>query len=280
MQFTKIDINNWTRKEYFDHYFDNTPCTYSMTVKLDISKLKKDGKKLYPTLLYGVTTILNRHEEFRTALDKNGQVGVFSEMLPCYTIFHKETETFSSIWTEFTADYTEFLQNYQKDIDAYGERKGMFAKPNPPENTFPVSMIPWTSFEGFNLNLKKGYDYLLPIFTFGKYYEDGGKYYIPLSIQVHHAVCDGFHVCRFLDELQDLLNKYNPSLSWKRGAARRRQGQRPSGAVRLMAHKRRGRLLRKPSPLGAQSTFLLLHQRCCGGKVLLRYFLTEKVTKR
>lgn len=155
MQFTKIDINNWTRKEYFDHYFDNTPCTYSMTVKLDISKLKKDGKKLYPTLLYGVTTILNRHEEFRTALDKNGQVGVFSEMLPCYTIFHKETETFSSIWTEFTADYTEFLQNYQKDIDAYGERKGMFAKPNPPENTFPVSMIPWTSFEGFNLNLKK-----------------------------------------------------------------------------------------------------------------------------
>ena len=28
-----------------------------------------------------------------------------------------------------------------------------------------------------------------------------------LSIQVHHAVCDGFHVCRFLDELQDLLNK-------------------------------------------------------------------------
>ena len=169
--------------------------------------LKKDGKKLYPTLLYGVTTILNRHEEFRTALDKNGQVGVFSEMLPCYTIFHKETETFSSIWTEFTADYTEFLQNYQKDIDAYGERKGMFAKPNPPENTFPVSMLPWTSFEGFNLNLKKGYDYLLPIFTFGKYYEDGGKYYIPLSIQVHHAVCDGFHVCRFLDELQDLLNK-------------------------------------------------------------------------
>lgn len=57
-------------------------------------------------------------------------------------------------------------------------------------------------------------------------------------------------------------------------------GQRPSGAVRLIAHKRRGRLLRQPSPLGAQSTFLLLHQRCCSGKVLLRYFLTEKVTKR
>ena len=114
MQFTKIDINNWTRKEYFDHYFDNTPCTYSMTVKLDISKLKKDGKKLYPTLLYGVTTILNRHEEFRTALDKNGQVGVFSEMLPCYTIFHKETETFSSIWTELQQTILRFYRTIKR----------------------------------------------------------------------------------------------------------------------------------------------------------------------
>ena len=35
-----------------------------------------------------------------------------------------------------------------------------------------------------------------------------------------------------------------------------------------------------PSPLGAQSTFILLHQRGGGVKVLLRYFLTEKVTKR
>ena len=72
----------------------------------------------------------------------------------------------------------------------------------------------------------------------------------------------------------------NSSLSVDGGAARRRQGQRPSGAVRPKAHQRQGRLLRQPSPLGAQSTFLLLHQRCGGGKVLLRYFLTEKVTKR
>ena len=39
------------------------------------------------------------------------------------------------------------------------------AKTGMPENVFPVSMIPWTSFEGFNLNLQKGYDYLLPVFT-------------------------------------------------------------------------------------------------------------------
>ena len=66
-------------------------------------------------------------------------------------------------------------------------------------------MIPWTSFEGFNLNLQKGYDYLLPVFTMGKFYEENGRRFLLLSVQVHHAVCDGFHLCRFLRELQDLI---------------------------------------------------------------------------
>lgn len=66
-------------------------------------------------------------------------------------------------------------------------------------------MIPWSTFEGFHLNLQKGYNYLTPIFTIGKYYEEE-KIILPLAIQVHHAVCDGFHVCRFVNELQDLIN--------------------------------------------------------------------------
>ena len=206
MDFQLIEQEAWKRKEYFDHYFKHVPCTYSMTVKLDITCLKAVQKKLYPTLLYGLATIVNRHEEFRTAMNENGQIGVFSEMMPCYTIFHKDTQTFSNLWTAYTTDYTEFCARYQEDMERYGNTEGMMAKPNPPENTFPVSMIPWTTFEGFNLNLKNGYDYLLPIFTFGKYQQDNGKYYIPLSVQVHHAVCDGFHTSRFINELQELID--------------------------------------------------------------------------
>ena len=82
----------------------------------------------------------------------------------------------------------------------------MTAKPGMPANCFTVSMIPCTFFDGFHLNLQKGYDYLLPIFTMGKFYEEQGKCLLPLAVQVHHAVCDGFHVCRFVNELQDWLN--------------------------------------------------------------------------
>lgn len=52
MLFEKIDRNSWKRNEYFEHYFANTPCTYSMTVKLDITPIKKKQLKLYPAMLY------------------------------------------------------------------------------------------------------------------------------------------------------------------------------------------------------------------------------------
>lgn len=39
MEIQLIDPNTWKRKEYFEHYFSLVPCTYSMTVKLDIHKL-------------------------------------------------------------------------------------------------------------------------------------------------------------------------------------------------------------------------------------------------
>lgn len=205
MNFNIINKEEWHRKEYFDHYFNEIPCTYSMTVKLDITKIKNSDRKLYPTMLYFITKVVNRHSEFRTAIDINGNLGVFDEMLPCYTVFNKESETFSNIWTQYCDSYDEFCKLYEKDIEMFGSVKKMIAKPDIPENNFPVSMIPWTTFDGFNLNLQKGYQYLLLIFTMGKYYEENSRYILPLAIQVHHAVCDGFHVSRFVNELQELV---------------------------------------------------------------------------
>lgn len=205
MRFTVIDGEKWERSEHFQHYLENVPCTYSITVKLEITEILRRKERLYPAMLYYITNIVNRHEEFRTAFSEKGELGVYSEMIPCYTVFHKDTETFSNLWTEYLPEYKEFCLAYERDLKQYGNIKGMTGKPDIPKNNFSVSMIPWVTFEGFNLNLQKGYDYLTPIFTMGKYYEENEKVILPLAVQVHHAVCDGFHVCRFVNELQELI---------------------------------------------------------------------------
>ena len=206
MVFQKIERENWARREYFEHYFSQVPCTYSMTVKLDITQLVEHRDKLYPSMLYALTTVVNRHPEFRTAINEKGELGIYSDMLPCYTVFHSDTETFSNLWTAYTPDREAFCAAYEADLQQYGGRTGFIGKPDVPPNHFPVSMVPWASFEGFHLHLQKGYDYLLPIFTMGKFYPEQDRWLLPLAIQVHHGVCDGFHLCRFVNELQDLVN--------------------------------------------------------------------------
>ena len=86
------------------------------------------------------------------------------------------------------------------------------SKPPAGKNLFNVSCIPWSSFTGFNLNLQNGYDYFLPIFTIGKYFSDGGKMRLPLAVQVHHAVCDGYHLSRFMNGLQTWMDAFPQEL--------------------------------------------------------------------
>ena len=211
-KFINIDKSTWKRTQYFDHYFNKLRCSYSMTVNLDITKFKStadtNGIKLYPLLIYALTNIVNRHEEFRTDIDSNGEIGIWESMLPSFTIFHKESETFSQMWTEYDSDVATFISTFNDDMRLFGNCEGIIAKPDTPKNSFPISSIPWSTFTSFNLNIFEDGSYLLPIFTWGKSYIDPStsKLLIPLSVQVHHAVCDGFHLSRFINELQELLD--------------------------------------------------------------------------
>ena len=212
MTFNKIDIKTWNRKEAYDHYLKAVPCTYSMTINLDITELisivKRRELKFFPIMLYGIAHTVNHHAEFRMDLDEMQNLGYYSYSNPCYTVFHSKTETFTNVWTEYDADVDVFMKNYNADMLIY-QNDFECSKPRVSNNLFNVSCIPWSSFTGFNLNLQQGYNYFPPIFTIGKYFSDGSKILLPLAIQVHHAVCDGFHLSRFINDLQKWIDAFD-----------------------------------------------------------------------
>lgn len=205
MGFRLIDLETWHRKEYYLHYMNQVVCTYSMTVDIDVTPLLE--MKLYPAMLWLLTDTVNRYEEFRTHQVEEG-VGIFDSMCPSYTIFNKESKKFSVIWTEFDSDYSAFLQRYESDCRRYGACESMFPKDYKPDHAFDVSMLPWQSFSSFNLNIYGEGKWLLPIFTMGKTYVKDGRTLMPLAIQVHHAVCDGYHVCKFVETLQEKIMQF------------------------------------------------------------------------
>lgn len=206
MRFTPIDLAQWDRAEHYQHYMNQVICAYSTVVELDITPLK--GERLYPAMLFLLTRTVNQMPEFRTCLGPEGP-GIYDEMHPAYTILNREKQLFTCVWTQYQSDYRAFLHAYEEDVALYAHSTRFIAKQGRPENSFDVSMIPWLRFTAFNLNVYGDGHYLLPIFTMGKYEDSAERRLLPLAIQVHHAVCDGYHVGRFVELLQDAIDHFN-----------------------------------------------------------------------
>lgn len=137
---------------------------------------------------------------------KNDELIIWDKIHPSYTIFHNETETFSSLWSHYDGNIHHFQKTYSEDAARYGNNLAYWPKEESRENIFFVSSIPWASFTSFEMNIANMKNFFSPMFTFGKYYEQDGKIVLPLAILVHHSVCDGFHVARLVNELQELSN--------------------------------------------------------------------------
>lgn len=181
--------------------------TINQTVLLDITALlkhiKEVGWKFYPTIIFLLSKVVNRHTEFRMAI-KDNELVIWNEVHPSYTIFHNETETFSSLWSHYDGNIHHFQHVYAEDMARYGNNLSYWPKGESLENIFFVSAIPWVSFTSFNINVANMQNFFSPMFTIGKYYNQDGKILLPLAIQVHHSVCDGFHVARLINELQEI----------------------------------------------------------------------------
>ncbi len=177
-----------------------------MNVNIDItellSKIKQNKLRFYPTFIYLISKAINQSKEFRMSFDQNGRLGYWDYSNPSYTIFHDDDKTFSDIWTEYNADFSIFYRQAVADLEKYKDSKGIKAKPNKPENFFPISAVPWLSFIGYSNDTFSESKLLFPVITFGKYFRRHQRILIPFSIFVNHAVADGYHTCKLINDIQ------------------------------------------------------------------------------
>ncbi|CPT80197.1 Probable chloramphenicol acetyltransferase [Mycobacteroides abscessus] len=153
--FEPLDLQQWPRREWFEHYLDRCPTYYSMTVDLDITNLRAavdaSGRKTYPTQIWALATVVNRHPEFRMALDDQGNPGVWDVVDPAFTVFNPDRETFAGISARYTPDFDAFHSEAAELLSEYRNASTLFPQGAPrPRNVFDISSIPWTRFTGFH----------------------------------------------------------------------------------------------------------------------------------
>lgn len=204
-----IDLELWTRRETFEHYREDVPCTYAVTVEVDVTQLlaalRRTGRKTYLAQIWAIANAINHRREFRMALTKSGAPATWPIVHPAFTVFNASRETFASVWSQYDTDFTIFHERSAKVLADAASAVSMFPQGELPPNVFDVSSVPWMSFTGFSLQIDEGTRHLLPIFTIGRHVDRDGRTFMPLAVQVHHAAADGFHTARLVDDIQALM---------------------------------------------------------------------------
>ena len=207
--FNKIDIEKWDRKEYFNHYYNNARCTYSVTANIDITEIynitTQKQLKLYPVLIWWIANTANKFTFMRFNHDKEGNVGYYNTVNPSFTYMPPNSERFHVLWCEYSRDFETF---YKKCVNIMEncDRDKMFPMDDMPPNCFDISSVPWIEFTSFNLNLYTSGTWLAPIITTGKLIKENGSVKLPFSLQVHHSVCDGYHAGQVYTSLQTMAD--------------------------------------------------------------------------
>lgn len=194
------EINEFERRELFDHYNRCDNPFIICTTKLDITNVVnycRKYKNFYATLGFIITKTANQIDAFKYRYTDE-KIYYCDEVKSNYTQMYEEN-AIGYFDVPYTDDYNKYIENFSEIQSKFMEDKKYMAENDLDE--IWLSCEPWFQFESLIPPFSKKVS--IPQFIWDKYENVNGKYYINLMIMVHHGFADGAHVGKFID----LLNK-------------------------------------------------------------------------
>ncbi len=217
---------DWPRLPTFQKY-RSAPCLCSLTAEIDVTPLFALPYSFTGLMTWAAACVVNNREEFRLTVQK-GRPALWDVVHPVHNLFHPDTETCTSLFTLWDPDPAVFLARFQEDRDR-GKALRIPEVPAPP-NVFETSALPWLHYTALSVSMLPDHMPLTPLITWGQavpasnlrhnlgfvgeWSHEGGErgkgseeaHILPLTMQIHHAAADGFHIARFFRECQAVVN--------------------------------------------------------------------------
>ncbi len=202
-----VDVENWNRKEIYEYFKDFKDPFFNLTANLDVTEIyrfckEKELSFSLANLFYSLETV-NEIREFRIRL-KDDRLIEFEKIHATMTISQPD-ETFSLCYFEMQENVFEFNEAGKAAVEKYTRLK-TFNVMRDRVDLIYFSVIPWASFTSFKHASRLDNKFTIPRMVFGKMFEDAGRKKLPHSVEVHHAIADGFHVGKYFVSLQEKLN--------------------------------------------------------------------------
>lgn len=203
---TPIDQTTWPRREYFYYFTKMMPTGFTLNVDLDVTTTKEwlaaRQFKFNAAYLYLVSKVITQLPEFRIGRTDDGQLVRYDVLHPSYSVMHADDHTISSLWTAYDANFNRFYENYLADQKQFGDVHTPMPKAPQSANTYMIGSIPWTHFTSYTPLPFTPLNTFFPVVQAGKFVNEAGRWQMPLSVTIHHAVADGYHVSQFFERLQ------------------------------------------------------------------------------
>ena len=206
---TEFDVENWNRKAQYNFFKTYEDPFFNITANLEVSNLYNYCKQHHLSFslacIYVALKCANDIAEFKLRF-KNDKVYLFDSVNIGSTVLNEDF-TFSFCDFEFQKTLQEFdekgkvvLENHKNGI--------VFSAQEDQLGIIHCSTIPWVSFTGFK-HARNGNEGLqgIPKVVFGKLFKENKIQKIPFSVEVHHALMDGYHVGLLYEKMQKFINE-------------------------------------------------------------------------
>jgi len=205
--YVDVDIESWPRKSTYEFFRDYEDPFFNFTANIDVTSVslfcKSKGLGFSLTTLFYSLETANQIREFRIRL-MDGRLVEFDKIHGTQTILNDD-ETFSFAYYEMKSDVVEFNRAGREATAKYKKLKTFDVESDRLDMIY-YSVIPWVSFTSFKHAGRHDKSQTVPRIVFGKILDEGGRKLMPLSVEANHAIMDGYHVGRFFEIFQELIN--------------------------------------------------------------------------
>lgn len=202
-----IDMENWERRSHFTFFNMYKHPQLAITAHVDITKFypfrKERAISFTIAMVYILTRAANEVPAFRQRI-RDGRVVEHDIIHPGFTILVSD-DVFSFCFSDYYEAFTTFAEKAEKDIEAVRQHLVMEDIPGR-DDFYYMTAIPWVSFTHLEHPLIGHPGDAIPLFAWGKYFQENDQLKMPVNIKVHHALVDGIHVGQFFETLQHLLD--------------------------------------------------------------------------
>jgi len=205
----ELDIQNWNRKQHFEFFKEFSDPFFSVTVQLDVTKAyqfaKRNNTSFFVVYLHACMKAVNAIENFKYRIE--GDKVVIHEIIHASATILRPDTTFGFSFIHFSDDFEQFYQNFLLEKERVFIGNELFPPINSQDCVY-CSAMPWLHFTGHKEPVNGAVLESVPKFAFGKFENINNNLLMPISVDVNHALVDGFHVGQFFQKFQDALDVF------------------------------------------------------------------------